>query len=252
MSRKQPAASGKAVLWIALGLLACVGFILLGNWQVRRLHWKLGLIHDVDTRVHALAVPAPGPAQWPRIAAGHGRYLHVRLTGHYLPGAQTLVHGTSARGYGYWVMAPLRTARGFIVLVNRGYIPADLPESPAFARIRPPSGEVGISGLLRLSEPGGGFLRPNRPARKLWYSRDVAAIARARHLPPREVAPYFVDVDAGPTGSWPLGGQTVIRFPNHHLGYAITWYLLALGSALGVGLLLRSAWRDRRASRPTP
>jgi len=239
-----PIPASRTALWVILGLAACVGFVLLGNWQVHRLHWKLELIHDVDTRVHAAPVPAPGPAQWPRIAAGHERYLHVRLTGTYLPVAQTLVHGTSARGYGFWVMTPLRTERGFIVWVNRGYIPASLPESPDFARIRPPSGQVQLAGLLRLSEPGGGFLRPNDPAHHRWYSRDVAAITRAQHLSAQDVAPYFVDAAARATGSWPLGGQTVIAFPNHHLGYAITWYLLAAGSLVGVFLIVRHARRS--------
>jgi surfeit locus 1 family protein len=229
-------------------LLAVVvfgGFIALGNWQVRRLHWKLQLIHDVDTRVHAPPVAAPGPAQWPRISAGHEQYLHVRLHGHFLAGAQTLVHGTSKRGYGFWVLAPLRTDRGFIVLVNRGYVPAAMPGTSAFKQAQPPKGEIALTGLLRFTEPDGGFMRPNKPRKGLWYSRDVAAIAKARGLPSGQVAPYFVDADATPTHKgWPASGLTVIHFPNNHLGYAITWYLMALGTALGVGFV---AWKERKA-----
>ena len=37
--------------------------------------------------------------------------------------------------------------------------------------------EATIEGLLRFTEPGGGFLRDNDPASGRWYSRDVAAIA---------------------------------------------------------------------------
>ena len=241
-----PQGSRRGIAWIVLAAVACIGFVLLGNWQVHRLHWKLRLIHAVDTRVHAAPVPAPGPDRWPRIAAGHGRYLHVHLDGHYLANRQTLVRGTSRLGYGFWVMTPFQTRRGFIVLVNRGYIPSAMPGTAGFDKTRPPGGEVRLTGLLRQSEPGGGFLRPNRPARDLWYSRDVAVIAAARHLPAARVAPYFVDAEAVPGGArWPVAGLTVIRFPNHHLGYAITWYALALGCALGVGLLLGHAWRRR-------
>lgn len=243
----------KWVVWAALAAAVCAGFIALGDWQVRRLHWKLGLIHDVNARVHAPPVAAPGPAQWPGIARGQQQYLHVRLRGRFLGGAQTRVHGTSARGYGFWVLAPLRTDRGFVVLVNRGYIPAGRPGTPAFTRARPPKGEVTLTGLLRLSEPGGGFLRHNKPDQGQWYSRDVAAIAAARGLPPGRVAPYFVDADADAdaahrTGG-PVAGLTVIHFPNHHLGYAITWYLMALGTALGAGIVARNEWRARRLSR---
>lgn len=239
-----------AMMLLAAALF--IGFILLGNWQVRRLHWKLGLIHDVATRVHAAPVPAPGPAQWPPIACGHQQYLHVLLHGRFVDGAPTLVHGTSALGYGFWVIAPLRTDRGFIVLVNRGYIPAALPA----AQVNPPSGEVSMTGLLRLSEPGGGFLRPNRPADAQWYSRDVSAMAAARGLPTPEVAPYFVDADASATdpsdgNAWPRAGLTVTHFPNNHLGYLITWYLLALGVLGATTIVAREEWRLRGASRVT-
>src|SRR5579875_2658677 len=190
MSRK--AAShpwGRFVLGMVLAAVFFTAFVLLGNWQVRREAWKLALIHDVATRVHAPPVAAPGPEQWPRIEQGDLQYLHVRLRGRFLSGDQTLVHGASELGYGYWVMAPLATDRGFIVLVNRGYVPAGLPGTPAFAKAAPPAGDVTLTGLLRFSEPGGGFLRPNRPGADQWYSRDVAAIAAARGRPRRGTHP---------------------------------------------------------------
>lgn len=240
--------------WLLLAAVLFIGFIALGNWQVRRLGWKEQLIHDVATRVHAPPVATPGPAQWPRIAAGHEQFLHVQVQGRFLGGAQTLVHGTSEDGYGFWVMAPLRTDRGFTVLVNRGWVPATLPGTPAYAKAGPPPGEVSLTGLLRWSEPGGGFLRPNRPAQDQWYSRDVAAIAAVYGLPATGVAPYFIDAAASPgnhgTAQWPQAGLTVIQFPNHHLGYLITWYLLALGVAGATFYVAREEWR--RTRRPDP
>lgn len=226
--------------------IAFVGFILLGNWQVHRYHLKVKIAHDVATRVHAPPVPAPGPAQWASIAAGHDQYLHVSLHGRFIGSMQTLVHGPSSKGYGYWVMAPLRTDRGFIVLVNRGYIPSDLPGTAAFAKIAPSDGEIALTGLLRLSEPRGGFLRHNDPAKNEWFSRDVAAIAATHHLPARQVAPYFVDADAAASGKpWPAAGLTNIHFYNHSFGYAVTWYLLALGTLLAAAIVVHNEWRTR-------
>jgi surfeit locus 1 family protein len=87
-----------------------------------------------------------------------------------------------------------------------------------------------LSGLLRISEPGGGFLRDNDPLHNRWFSRDVGAIAAAHGL--YNVAPYFVDADRAqdPAGApdHPVGGLTVISFHNTHLVYAFTWYALAL------------------------
>jgi surfeit locus 1 family protein len=66
----------------------------------------------------------------------------------------------------------------------------------------------------------------------------VAAIARARGL--SDVAPYFIDLDAGAVpGGLPEGGLTVIAFPNNHLVYAITWLMLALmlaGNAVRIAM----------------
>jgi surfeit locus 1 family protein len=222
-----------------------VGLILLGNWQVRRYHLKLRIAHDIATRVHAPPVAAPGLAQWPHIAAGHEQYLHVRLHGRFI-GGQTLVHGSSSKGYGYWVMAPLRTDRGFVVLVNRGYVAPEPSGTPASAKIAPPEGEVTLTGLLRLTEPRGGFLRHNQPKKDLWYSRDVAAIAAADKLPADQVAPYFVDADASASANeLPFAGLTSIHIYNHSLGYAITWYLLALGTLLAAGIVIRHEMQTR-------
>jgi len=239
MSPRSRAGTVKFILGMTVLAAVFVGLVLLGNWQVRRYHLKLKIAHDIATRVHAPPVDAPGPAEWSRIANGQLQYLHVRLHGHFI-GGQTLVHGSSSKGYGYWVMAPLRTDRGFIVLVNRGYIPPELPGTPAFAKIAPSDEKVTLMGLLRLSEPRGGFLRRNQPEKNLWYSRDVAAIAAAEHLPANQVAPYFVDADASASATeLPIAGLTSIRIYNHSLGYAITWYLLALGTLLAAGIVVR-------------
>ncbi len=44
-----------------------------------------------------------------------------------------------------------------------------------------------------------------------------------------EVVPFFIDADNKPNpGGLPIGGVTIIDFPNNHLQYAVTWYGLAL------------------------
>lgn len=246
---RQRAGTVKFILGMAVLAAVFVCLILLGNWQVRRYHLKLKIAHDIATRVHAPPVDAPGPSDWPRIAAGDDQYLHVKLRGRFT-GSQTLVHGSSSQGYGYWVMAPLRTDRGFIVLVNRGYVPPESSGAPAPAKITPPAGEVALTGLLRLTEPRGGFLRRNQPDKNLWYSRDVAAIAAADHLPADQVAPYFVDADAtaGASGP-PMAGLTSIHIYNHSFGYAVTWYLLALGTLLAMGVVVRHEMQTRHRIR---
>jgi surfeit locus 1 family protein len=217
-----------------------VGLSALGAWQIERRAWKLDLIERVEKRAHAEPVLAPGPAQWPRLNKENAEYLRVRASGQLIEGREVLVQAVTELGGGFWAIAPLRTDEGFIVLINRGFVRPDerdpLPRTQA--------GTVTITGLLRMSEPGGAFLRHNAPEQDRWYSRDVAAISHALKLP--ATAPYFIDAEAGEGGDarMPVGGLTVIRFHNSHLVYAITWFTLALMvAALGA----RMGWHELRA-----
>jgi surfeit locus 1 family protein len=235
---------------IIIAFIMLAGFIALGTWQLERRVWKLNLIGQVEQRVHAAPAPLLGRAtdsgQWP-VATTADEYRHVQISGTFLNAQETLVQASTDFGSGFWVMTPLRLADGGIVLINRGFVSPER-RYPATRGSTPPAGITTITGLLRMSQPGGGFLRRNDPAANRWFSRDVQAIAAARGL--QQVAPWFVDADVTPDiphainpaapGSaaqvWPIGGLTVVSFPNNHLVYAITWYLLALMAAV-------AAWR---------
>lgn len=237
----------------ALALLALVlfaTFVALGTWQVERLAWKRDLIERVEQRVQAPPTAAPTRAEWRRITAKADEYRHVRLVGTLLHERQTLVWASTRYGIGYWVMTPLRLADGSSVLVNRGFVPPDWCGRDG--RCAPgPAGEASVTGLLRMSETHV-FLRRNDPAHERWYARDVQGIARARGL--TDIAPYFVDADAAATAAagpvWPQGGLTVVAFPNDHLAYLITWYLLALMVAVGAALAGYDEYRRRREAAP--
>lgn len=220
-----------------LGLLLIALFAGLGSWQVYRLQWKLDLIARVNARVHAEPVAPPPVARWPQISKASDEYRRVRLSGRYLYQFTTPVQAVTRLGAGFWLLTPLCTGEGHIVFINRGFIPTSSRLAERFPARRAhgdpcaaPGASVEVTGLLRLNEPGGGFLRENDPAINRWFSRDVVAIASARGL--FEVAPFFVDAgrDQEPAGApeRAVGGLTVVQFQNNHLVYALTWYALAL------------------------
>lgn len=213
-------------LWLTvLSLIAFVVLIALGVWQIERRAWKLALIDRVEQRVHAPAVPIPSPAAWPEVSTAADEYRHVAVSGRFLHDRETLVQAVTEEGPGYWVLTPLKRSDGTLVLINRGFVPPERRDAST-RRVGNPDGQVEITGLLRMTEPKGGFLRNNVPQHNRWYSRDVAAIAAARGL--HDVAPFFVDADArSQIAGGPIGGLTVIRFPNNHLIYALTWFALA-------------------------
>lgn len=216
---------------VLCALLALL-FAGLGVWQVERLWWKLDLIERIDRRLAAAPAAVPPASAWGNLDPRDIEYRRVRAEGVFDHARTTLVDALTERGSGNWALTPLRTASG-IILVNRGFAPKDW---------KPPAGageRQVVTGLLRLTEPEGRVLRPNRPAADAWYSRDVGAIARARGL--IGVAPFFIDADAARTSaSFPIGGMTVVHFRNAHLVYALTWFGLAGLCLFGLVLTLRT------------
>ena len=235
----KPASSMKLVMLGCFAVLGMAVLLALGIWQLERRVWKLDLIQRVNERVHAAPVAAPGPQSWSGINAANDAYRHVQVQGHFIEGHETLVQAVTELGGGYWLLAPFQSTDGFTVLVNRGYVPADRSQ-----RYSAGDGTKTLTGLLRITEPGGGFLRRNDPANDRWYSRDVAAIAAAQGL--HDIAPYFIDADASAqTSGFPAGGLTVISFPNNHLLYALTWFALAAMLAGWSFYAARQEWRLR-------
>jgi len=234
----KPRPKFRRIVVVLLAVIGISGLSALGTWQLERRVWKLALIERVDQRVHAAPVAPPAPADWPEVTAADDEYLRVGVSGRFRNDQEILVRAATELGSGYWVMTPFHTDRGFTILVNRGFVPPDRlhPADRAEGQI---DGETEVTGLLRMTEPKGGFLRKNHPDQDLWYSRDVAAIAAAHKL--TDVAPYFIDADAI-TSEWPRGGLTVVAFPNNHLVYAITWFAMALLLAVGV----IAAWRSEQ------
>ncbi|OKO71573.1 surfeit locus 1 family protein [Bradyrhizobium sp. NAS80.1] len=261
VTSKAGGARGKAArfpsLWLTvLSLTAFAILIALGVWQIERRAWKLALIDRVEQRIHAPAQPVPSPAAWPTVSTANDEYRHVSVSGRFLHDRETLVQAVTEDGPGYWVLTPLRRDDGTLVLINRGFVPSERRDAST-RQDGNPDGQVEITGLLRMTEPKGGFLRNNVPQHNRWYSRDVAAIAAARGL--HDVAPFFVDADAGSqSGSAPIGGLTVVRFPNNHLIYALTWFALAFMLAgrlfvtFGGGLFRRKRFVHEPAGGPDP
>jgi surfeit locus 1 family protein len=218
-----PTIAAAAVFAVLIGL---------GTWQVERLFWKEALIAAAASRIDAPPVAAP-PPPWEGFDPVGAEYTHVRLSGRYLPGeAHVYALLSDARGplagQGYWVMSPFETDGGWIVLVNRGFVPTDRKDPST--RPPPPAGEAVVTGVLRRPDPPGLFTPGPDPVKNVWFVRDAGVLARAFDLPDgRPLAPYTIDADAAmtPPGGVPQAGETRRVFPNSHLQYAVTWYGLA-------------------------
>jgi len=208
-------------------------FIALGTWQVERLGEKERLVANVTARFNEPPKPFPPFGDWKVFDAGGYDYRPVSLTGAYRPQGTVLVFDslTEPRGKfsgpGYWVMTPFMLATGGTVFVNRGFVPE--ASGPAFADGGAlETGLISIAGVARDAEAIGSFTPAPDITRHIEWVRNPVRLAAMAGALPQPVAPVYIDVPAGPAGALPQGGETVVEFPNNHLGYAMTWYGFAL------------------------
>jgi surfeit locus 1 family protein len=197
---------------------------------MHRLAWKQALIARIEARVHAPATALPPPSEWEALKPDDYEYRHVSLRGRFDSREALVFRGSgpdAGEGPGYLVLAPLILADGTAVIVNRGFVPGSPQEAATHA---PPRGEVAVTGLMREPEARNLFTPADQPEKNLWFTRDPGAIAA--HFGLRRAAPFSVDADfSGDPKALPRGGTTVIAFPNNHIGYALTWFGLALALA---------------------
>lgn len=203
----------------------------LGTWQLERLQWKLALIARVNSHMAAAPVTLD---QILRMSPDEAQYRHVTLSGRFDNSKEAYAFGTDAAGAPvYHVLTPFRTEDGRVLMVDRGVVPEEKldPKSRVAGNA---DGGTEVTGVWRVPDPPGLFTPAPNLQKRLWFSRDVVAMAAAGQV--SLAAPVVIEADATPNpGGLPRGGQTVVSFRNQHLSYAITWYGLAL-VLLGVWL----------------
>lgn len=216
-----------------LTLLSAAGLavlIALGIWQVQRLGQKQALIATVQARVNLPAMDLAAAGDWNKLDLGELEYRPVRIKGRFLHEREMplFTHLSKPKGRfggpGYWIVTPLVTERGTI-LINRGFVPQAQKEQAA-RQAGQTAGTVALTGLLRRSETPRLFTPENKPENNEWYFRDAAAMAL--HINLSNVGPFFID-QTGPLakGGLPQVGETRLHFANSHLQYAFTWFALA-------------------------
>jgi surfeit locus 1 family protein len=228
----------RVVLPLAAALVAFAILCGLGVWQVERLHWKEALIARVEAGLAAAPVAAPGPEAWAGLDFTAMEYRPVEVRGTFEHDREIHVVYTLVTpkgplgGIGWQVLTPFRTDDGWWVYVNRGFVPRD-NKDPATRAAGQVAGETEVAGLLRRPGERAWFMPADDPAANAWFSRDPALFAAAAGLPAERVAPYVIDAryDPGLPGGMPQGGETIVSFPNNHLGYVITWFGLAAALA---------------------
>jgi surfeit locus 1 family protein len=211
--------------FLALPILALL--LGLGSWQVQRLAWKQGVLAELAAAQAQPPIPAP---------ENPPPYAHVTATGRFRPGAEAML-GLEVRGttLGGSLLAVLDRPGAPPLLVDRGWAPLE------GGQVNRPAGDVTLTGYARFSDRRNPLAARDDPAGRRFYHFDARAIATALGVP--EALPYalVVVVPAPPLAPSGFGAapppqrgplpDAAHSFPtpnNPHLGYAVTWFGLAL------------------------
>jgi surfeit locus 1 family protein len=231
---------------LGAGFAAAAGVLLLtglGVWQLYRLEWKTALLDRIAASMAAvpLELALDADAVSPR---GAEEYRRVCAEGTFHNDRELYFFVTNLQGdAGFHIVTPLEREGGTAVLVDRGWVPP-ARKDPATRREGLVQGVVRVCGIVVGPENGGLFAPDNDPAGNLWYVRAPKEMAAAASLATPN--PLFINADETPNpGGLPIGGQTRVDIPNNHLGYAITWFGLALAL---VGVFSVFAWQRRHPS----
>ena len=235
----------KTLIWPGLlTLVTLVGLVALGLWQLQRLEWKEDLIARVEARAKAAPITLAEAIRLVRQGTDPS-YYRVRVEGRFHHGKERYLYALSDSEPGWNVITPLETASGEMVLVARGFVPGAL-QDPATRRSGQIEEIVTVTGLLRPAQEQGAFAPDTDLEAKRWFWRDLPGMRRSMFPGDiTEIAPFFLEAEASDVpGGWPKGGQTRLEFPNKHLQYALTWFLLAITVVVIFALYLRGVLRE--------
>lgn len=199
--------------------------IALGFWQLDRAEQKRELAAALIERAAEPIDRIQG-----LVADGEAlRYRRIEVTGRYEAGRQFLVEGRREGGrIGFHVITPLRMAdSGALLLVNRGWIPADPRGEPTPAPV--PEGTLTLVGEAEVPSPPALALHGGEEAAKGWGGRWpylTLGLFAATVDDPVQPLVMLLDPEA-PAGFVRHWTRPV---PNvwMHQGYAVQWFAFAL------------------------
>ena len=197
---------------IALGLSGIAVLIILGIWQLQRLDWKNNLLSNIEQKITAKPVRLMDePTEL------EDQYRSVIVEGSILPGEIHILTSLKNIGPGFLVVVPFALADGKIIMVDRGFV----PESEK--KLSRSQGKVKIVGNLLWPNETDGFTPDPDVKKNMWFARDLEKMSN--HL--KTDAVLIVMRQSEPIGK-PVPQKIGVHIANDHLGYAITWFSLAV------------------------
>ena len=234
----------KSVPWLLIALVvpALALLIALGVWQSQRLVWKSDLI----ARAEAAAAMPPRPLV-EVLAASDPEFRKALVLCRGLPTAPFVELRSIQEGQPGFrlISACVPESIGQIFLVDRGFVPESAADRP---RVAPSTLPLSLTVELRRTPTQGGMTPA--PEGRVFYGRDNGAMAEALGVGVPSGFTLYALVTPNPEIEALIASAPPAAFSNNHLGYALTWFGLALAlvgvSAAFLLRRLRAPPRDDR------
>lgn len=238
--------------WVILALITLLlipTMIRLGIWQMHRYEMRSARNQLVTNALHAKPVPVETISTPGHAVTRKEKYRTVTATGTFETSKEVVVRRRTNDDdeVGFHVLTPFVLTDGKVVLINRGWIPANGAQT-AFPKIpAPPSGKTTITGRLMADE-----------------TTAASGIKDIKGLPDRQIMLINSEQQAKRLDAQVLGGYVEQTAPEAkgdtpeqisdpgkedaplNYAYMIQWWLFAAAVPVGYVVLARREARDRR------
>lgn len=212
--------------FFAVFLVAFIGLLKLGSWQLNRAEEKRTLLAQYLAMQQA-------KAQSIESLQTVSPFQNVSAKGLFDNTHQILLDNRfHDHQFGYEVLTPLQLPNGYVILVNRGWIKGS-PSRRVLPQIKKVGGEVALTGYAYF------------PSAKSWVLGEVIDnpghwpmvieridIDTIRHSIGQKVYPFVLRLKENSDYGFTLQWKMVNMPPSKHIGYAFQWFVMA--ALLGV------------------
>ncbi|WP_396594291.1 SURF1 family protein [Brevundimonas sp. R86498] len=206
---------------VTVFLAVCVVILIaLGTWQLQRMQWKATLIARAD-EASALA-----PVPLTEVLTAHEPEFRKALV--VCRGLATApfvelqsIHDGEPGSRLISACVPEGTSQTY--LIDRGFVPQTVTDRP---RVLPSTLPLALVVELRRSPPPGPMTPA--PAGRRFYGRDNAALSATLGADSPSEFTLFALTSPNPELPALVASAPPAAFSNNHLGYALTWFGLAL------------------------
>jgi len=209
-------------LMLTLAIVGVLFFSRLGFWQLQRADEKKKML--VSEQMFAKQTPI----QWTPTLSLPQQYQQIIIGGHFLPNVFLLDNQHYQHQFGYHVISPLRLANGRVVLVDRGWLKADMTRQ-VLPETTTPSGLVNITGSAYYPSAKnwllGKLLEKEQSNVAVVELIDTQMLSQFLH---KSVYPFIIRLSKQSAHGYVREWAIVSMPPERHYAYALQWFAIAL------------------------